>query len=262
MAPRRVIVHAGFHKTGSTSAQRYLLGNGKAIWPRCALVMPGKLRQGAAKMAVRYSRFESATLLEQFTEHLTATLREIDPGEKRTILISDENLAGRMPGRDDQADYHAAPTLMAQAEKAIKNVFGGDADVIFHFNTRDPKTWLRSTYRHNLLHSRLVLDWDEYAINVSPDLQNTINTIAAAVSGRVQSAALEKLTGPWGPAQPLIELINLPAHRLDQLLPHPTENRGPPENVVADLLALNRSNLPDTALPAAKSRLMKGQIDG
>jgi hypothetical protein len=56
MPGRRVIVHAGFHKTGTTSAQHYLRANSKHIYPRSALVFPVHLANGAARMAIRYSR--------------------------------------------------------------------------------------------------------------------------------------------------------------------------------------------------------------
>jgi hypothetical protein len=34
---RRIVVHAGFHKTGTTSAQAFLAENGPVLWPVMAL---------------------------------------------------------------------------------------------------------------------------------------------------------------------------------------------------------------------------------
>ena len=102
MPGRRVIIHAGFHKTGTTTIQRYLRSNGKHIWPRCSLTLPGRVRNGAALMAVRYSRYGTPALLDAFARDLHETLSAIDVGQSRKVLISDENLAGRMPGRESR----------------------------------------------------------------------------------------------------------------------------------------------------------------
>lgn len=258
MPGRRVIVHAGFHKTGTTTAQRYLRANGKHIWPRCSLVLPGKLRRGAATMAVRYSRFGTASLLDSFAADLREVLSAINVGEHRKVLISDENIAGRMPGRDGQRGYTATPALMARAEDVICDIFGVEADVVFHFTTRDPDDWLRSTYKHNLRTSRLTMDPLDYAekYGASADLKAVVEAVDTATTGTVQSSDLADLTGPEGPAEPLIDLIGLPPHRRRKLVAHPSENRGPQDEVLDALLALNRSNLSDFALDAAKTKLL------
>lgn len=257
MPPRRVIVHAGFHKTGTTSAQRFLLANGKYIWPRCAMVLPGRLRGGAATLAVRYSRFPTKVLLDSFAADLRATLAAINAGEKRSILISDENLAGRMPGRDGQVGYTATPALMAQAEQVIHDVFG-TSDITYHFTTRQPDDWLHSTYRHNLRTSRLTLDWDDYAAGFGPaaDLDGVVRAVQEAVTGRVQAADLGALDGPEGPAAPLLDLIALPDHLRRNLAPNPMQNQGPDTGLAAQLLDLNRSALSDDAVAAAKALLL------
>ncbi|AGI66364.1 hypothetical protein OAN307_c06370 [Octadecabacter antarcticus 307] len=262
MPRRRVIVHAGFHKTGTTSAQRFLRANGKNIWPRCSLVLPGRLRKGAARMAVRYSRYGKPALLDAFADDLHATLSKIDQTSSRKVLISDENIAGRMPGRDGQMCYSATPTLMARAEDVICDVFGTETDVVFYFTTRDPQSWIKSTYKHNLRTSRLTMDEAAYMATYAPaaDLDGVTKAVAAAVTGSVCSIDLADLNGPEGPAQPLMDLIELPEHRRRKLVPHPVENAGPDDRFLADLLALNRSNLSDKALITAKADLL-GKAD-
>lgn len=263
MPPRRVIVHAGFHKTGTTSVQRYLTANGKHIWPRTALVLPARLRRGAATMAVRYSRYGTAALRGIFGEDLRGTLLSIDAGEKRSILISDENLAGRMPGREGHSGYDATPDLMAEAEKSIRSVFGADAEITFHFTTRAATPWLASTYRHNLRTSRLTLEWDAYAAQFAPaaDLEGVVEAVAQVVNAPVQSARLESLSGAEGPAAPLIDLIGLPAHLRQKLVPVPSQNTGPDPDLIAELLDLNQSSLSDEAVEQAKSTLLTRSED-
>lgn len=262
MPGRRVIVHAGFHKTGTTSAQTFLRANGKHIYPRCALVLPGRLRSNAARMAVRYSRFGTGALLDQFGMDLHEVLSGIEPNN-RCILISDENLSGRMPGRDGQAGYDATPALMERAEDIICDVFGAEADVVFHFTTRAPDSWLRSTFKHNLRTSRLKMDMDEYLATYrdAADLDAVIGDVASAVTGTVYTLALEDLTDELGPAHPLIDLIGLPRHLRKHLKPYPAQNKGPDDKMIEDLLALNRSALSDDALEKAKADLLGKAMD-
>ena len=257
MPGRRVIVHAGFHKTGTTSAQKFLYANRKDIWPRSALILPAKLRQGAGLQAVRYSRFRTDALLDSFSDSLHATLSQIDPG-RRKILISEERLSGRMPGRDGQLDYCATPTLMARAEDVICDIFGVEAEVIFCFTTREPKSWLKSTYKHNLRKSRLTMDEDEYASTFAPaaDLIGVTKAVEDAVTGMVCTADLADLTGPEGPAQQLMDLMELPERRRANLIPHIPHNIGPNDTMIDELLALNRSSLSEKALAAAKIDLL------
>jgi len=257
MPGRRVIVHAGFHKTGTTSAQKFLFANRKDIWPRCALALPAKLRQGAGLQAVRYSRFRTDALLDSFSDALHTMLSQIDPG-RRKVLISEESLSGRMPGRDGQLDYSATPILMSRAEDVICDIFGTEAEVIFCFTTRDPKTWLKSTYKHNLRKSRLTMDEEEYSTTFGPaaDLIGVTNAVEKAVTGIVCTADLADLTGPEGPAQPLIDLMGLSERRRSKLIAQVTYNVGPKDAMIDELLALNRSNLSEKALAAAKIDLL------
>ena len=259
MPGRRVIVHAGFHKTGTTSAQRYLRANSKHIYPRCALVLPARIANGAARMALRYSRFGTDALLDQFAEDLRAVLSQIVP-KNRSVLITDEKLAGRMPGRDGHMGYGATPALMARAEDVICDVFGHEADVVFHFTTRDPDSWLRSTYKHNLRTSRLTMDQDDYNSAYAPaaDLGAVVDAVARAVTGTVQAVDMADLSAAdQSPAQPLIDLIELPAHLRNRLKPHGVMNKGPDDALIDDLLALNRSGLSDEAVMAAKTDLLE-----
>lgn len=258
MPSRRVIVHAGFHKTGTTSAQSFLRANTRHIRPRCFLVLPGRVRKGAARMAVRYSRFGTSALLDAFGDNLHATLSALDQTSERKVLISDENMAGRMPGREGQMGYTATPELMARAEDVIYDVFGAQTDVVFQFTTRAPKSWLRSTYKHNLRTSRLVLDEAAYNDTYAPaaNLTGVTEAVAKAVKGTVYTTDLADLTGPEGTAQALIDLVGLPEHRRAKLVPQPNENMGPDDAIIAGLLALNRSKLSDDNLITAKAKLL------
>lgn len=262
MPHRRVVVHAGFHKTGTTTVQAFLRANRKHIFPRCALVLPRRLRGGAARYAVRYSRFGTEGLLNEFGYALRSVLRALDV-KNRNVLICDENLAGLIPGREGQLGYHATPTLMVRMEGVIREVFGHDTDVQFHFTTRAPQDWLGSVYKHVLRTSRLGMELDEFlaTYRAASDLNGVATEVADAVKGTVTTRDLGSFAGHEGPAEPLIDLIQLPAHLRRRLNAVPRENIGVADGRIKDLLALNRSTLSDRALKAAKTELLKQDMD-
>ncbi len=259
MSGRRVIVHAGFHKTGTTTTQSFLWENGKHIWPSCALVLPNRIRKSAARMAMRYSRFGTAGLLDEFANDLHSTLSNMNFGRSRSVLISEENLAGRMPGRDGQRSYNATADLMLRLQQVLFDIFGTDIQLTFHFTTRAPDDWLLSTYKHNLRKSRLTLDRDAYfaTYKEAANLQSVVDQVSNRLSATVQTADLATLNGPEGPAAPLLDLIGLPADQRQALVPLPPKNVGPQDALIAPLLELNRSTLSDRDLSAAKKDLLK-----
>ena len=198
-------------------------------------------------------------MLDQFGDDLRAVLTTIEP-KNRCVLITDEKLAGRMPGRDGHTGYEATPALMARAEDVICDVFGHEADVVFLFTTRDHSDWLRSTYTHNLRTTRLVMDEAEYMQTYASaaNLVDVTEAVAKAVTGTVYTIDLEDLAhADENPARPLIDLIELPAHLRKHLKPHDVMNKGPDDTLIDDLLALNRAGLSDAALITAKADHLK-----
>ena len=258
---RRIVVHAGFHKTGTTSAQQFLRANGALLRPHTALVLPWKLRRGAARLSARYSRFRTAQLLDEFAAELDAVLAGVDPGARRGLLLSDENLAGRMPGRDGQTGYDAAPELMGRIAQVLRQRFGAEADIRFCFVTRDAASWMRSLWVHNLRVSRLTLDLDAFCAGLRglADAGPPLDRIGAAIApATLHSTPLAALSGgAEGPARLLLDQIGLPAACRRQLAPQPRGNVAPEAAVADALLALNRSGLDAEALARHKAALLQ-----
>lgn len=259
MEGRRIVIHGGFHKTGTTSAQNFIFDNGPLIWPHAATVLPGRTRARVARHAVRYSVGNAQPDLNRFRRGLAEVLGGLNLG-KRAVLISDENLCGRMPGRDGQAGYGSAPDLMAAMIRVIRRFVEKDADIHFVFTTRDPKDWLRSTWLHNLRTSRLTLDFESYAAihSEAADLGRVVEEIGAAVAPYpVHTARIEALAdNPEGPAAPLIQLLGIPNEKRTRLTGLGRANIGPAVAVAPQLLALNRSDLADDVLAARKAALL------
>ena len=95
---QRIVVHGGFHKTGTTSIQSFLMANGKHLWPHMALVMPARIND-ITKIATMHSVIRDPLSLDEYQFRMTTFLRTLDIGKKRHLCISSENLAGLIPGR-------------------------------------------------------------------------------------------------------------------------------------------------------------------
>ncbi|WP_084861203.1 hypothetical protein [Salibaculum halophilum] len=258
MTGRRIVIHGGFHKTGTTSAQKFILDNGPLIWPHAATVLPGRSRGPVARHAVRYSLTSAGPDMNRFRRSLADLLGGLNLG-KRALLISDENFCGRMPGRDGQQGYDSAPDLMAAVVRVIRRFIDKDPELHFVFMTRAPDGWLRSTWLHNLVHTRLTLDYADYARahGQTAHLDRTAEEIRAAVAPYpVHVVPLEALSeNPEGPAAPLLQLLGLPSDKRNRLTGATRANQGPDPALAPRLLDLNRSALSDADLEAQKSAL-------
>lgn len=257
----RVIVHAGFHKTGTTTAQRFLMENGAHIWPHHAIVVQHRIRE-PLKMALAYSTGAGQLALDEFRFRLTEFLKTLNLGTKRGLIVSAENLAGMMPGKNDLVDgYAACPVLMRVVADCIETVIDPDPDLTFYFSTRERSAWLRSIWWHNLSKTRLKDDLETFSATLGPtcDPDETVEKVRGAVGDYVvKSARLETVANQqFGPATPLIDLLDLPVETRKALQNIPPENAMPSLDLAAEFLALNRSGLGNAMLQARKKQLLE-----
>lgn len=260
MKPRKIIIHAGFHKTGTTSLQQTLRANRAALRPDIRLVLrPGMTALCESARAYSRSRedydlglvkYEAAMLLEALQRETAGTL-----------IISSEDLAGHMPGRHRLHGYGATPHLMRALSEAFK-LADPDADLTFFFTTRAADPWLRSCYAQHLRTARMVWDQADYLkrLKTSADLGNAINLIKHELPEHtVLDAALEEhAVRPLGIAEALLDHLNLDASRRAALVPSAKRNAALSSDILAQLLALNRSDLAPAALKKAKRSLIEG----
>lgn len=254
---RRVVVHAGFHKTGTTSVQAFLHRNGKHLWPRVALVLPARLRKDVSQHATTYARLGGVERLDDFAADLSRLLRDIDLGEKRALLISDENLCGAMPGAG-VTGYGACPDLMERIADVVHAVIDEEADLRFVFTTRDRDAWRQSLWLHNLRHARMRDDFDTFTASL--DEMAEFDTVLEAVRARlphpVIAVPLETVgSDPAGPARAVLDELDLPAPLRARLEPVGVAQRGVHPALAAQLLTLNRSGLDDEVVRARKAAL-------
>ncbi|SIN75145.1 hypothetical protein [Vannielia litorea] len=255
--PVRVVVHMGFHKTGTTSAQSFLRHNGKHLWPVMALGLRQQLEP--VLFATRaFSTWRDVLSLEKLRLRFAAYLAGLHLGQKRDLLLSSEELAGHMAGRPGLPDYSAVPEIAEVMEQEILAAWPA-ADVTFFFSLRAPGPWLKSAWSEHVKSSRMTLDFAAFEA-ANPSAANFASIIAATqarVQSTVTTAWLEKIgTLPFGPATPLLDLMQVSHSRRARLDPTRRLNTRRDPEVTEALLALNRSNLDDAALRAAKDKLL------
>jgi len=252
---RRIVVHTGFHKTGTTSAQAFLAENGPVLWPVMALGLGYKFRP-LLSAARGFSTWRDPFSLEKFRRRFETYLAELNLG-KRDLLISAEELSGHLPGRGDLADYSAAPILMQEIEDVLLAAYP-EAAVTFVLTLRRPETWWPSAYWEHVKSSRMVLDYAAFLDTYGAlDLADA----AAAIDLRsdLRTYWLEEMSQTaHGPATPLLRLMALSEERWAKLTPIVEKNRAPRarEALIEDFLTLNRSALDQDALKAAKKALL------
>lgn len=251
---RLVIVHAGFHKTGTTTVQNTLRDNRRLLAPHLQVILrPGMVALCEAARAFSVARDPLEMAL--FRYELARLAEDWAPGDPRPLLLASEDLSGHMPGRRGLTGYDAAPLLMRALAETLAEAMPG-ARLQFFFSTRAAAPWLASCYRQTLRATRLTLGEAEYArrFRASAALDAAVDAVARAVAPLpVQRCALETSQDrPLGPLAPLLDLLDLPDAVRAAIVLHPAANAALPQSVNDRLLALNRSDLDDNALRAAK----------
>jgi hypothetical protein len=256
---RRIIIHAGFHKTGTTSLQQTLRANRAALRPDIRLVLrPGMTALCESARAYSRSREDYDLGLVKYEAALLA--EKLQEEEASTILITSEDLSGHMPGRHRLHGYGATPHLMRALSVAFKAA-APDDELTFFFTTRAADPWLRSCYAQHLQASRMVWDEDDYLkrFKTSADHDKTLDLIKREISDNalVATSLEEHAQRPLGLAEAMLDQLDLSPERRTALKPGVLRNAAPSDKIKAQLLALNRSELEQAALRDAKRGLLK-----
>lgn len=249
----RIILHAGFHKTGTTSVQQFLRANRAPLRRHLRLFTrlgQEPLCDAARAFSIRRDPLDRAVLAAEWGRFLAA----LDPDDPRPVLMSSEDLAGHMPGRHGLMHYDAATMILAD----LAAMLPADAALTVAFSLRGMTAWRRSCWAQHVRATRHAGDLDAYMTPVTDlagDAQAVAVAVAVAVADRAQVVtwALEdQATARFGPATPLLALVALPDRVLARLTPPALANPTLPDAALAELLALNRSALDRAALAAAK----------
>ncbi|MCI2400684.1 hypothetical protein [Aliiroseovarius subalbicans] len=252
----RIIVHAGFYKTATTSVQNYLAHNRAALTPWFDYYGPGDLH-GAGATARQYGQKPFPWRLRAFRRDMRAFLTSIP--DAQTIVISRENLTGAMPGHRDWrgrtiTGFSQAPQLLRVVRQELVRRFGPEVQIEILFTIRGRSAWLRSVYGHLLRSIHLTETDQEFAAQFAefPDLRKVARELGAQHIVTIESHA----DSPAGPAQALLDLAGAPVAAQAALPPARRENTGQPPELMAQFLELNRSGQPKTELKQIKTRLL------
>lgn len=259
--PRKIVIHAGFHNTGTSTVQTVLRENRKLLMPVLAIRLKGQMKE--LLQATRgYSTDLTATSLDQVSHHFDTLLAELPAMPRRTLVLSAEELSGQLPGRSGLADYSAAPVLMylflQRAQLALPQT-----PVVFCFGTRRPADWLPLTWAEHVKSTGIRLDCAEYCNRyaASADLAQIVQEMTRRVPTPVHSYAVEACSNlPLGSADPVLDLCDIPVDLRAKLVPPTANNTGLDKATLADLLTINRTHTDSGSRKAAKAhRITQGK---
>ncbi|MFT4620412.1 MAG: hypothetical protein ACI9KS_000523 [Sulfitobacter sp.] len=263
-APRRILVHSGFHKTGTSSLQGFLDMHSEPLAPyfyAFGRFQAPAIDEAAKTYAQKRFPWRLAAFRRAVRNYLSGAPLD------RNIVISMESLSGLMPGHRLFGGARAeaySDTAIAMAKvlvRELRRAFGADIDIVFLFTTRQQEDWLRSVHGHLLRSIRLTDDFEAFRTQFIdlPTLPEQAAKIAALLAPiRVEIAALEAYTlCRIGPARAVLDLMDVPKEVRTTLAPAPRANIGQPFDLRTTFLKLNREITNKAALKARKNGLLR-----
>lgn len=259
----RVILHTGFHKTGTTTLQRFMIRNRDALAPYCVFWNRSELAT-SLQAARRYGWVPSAWRLFLFRRAFRADIKKLPNAE--TVVLSREAFSGGVPGfvpRNGKRVLgytQTAPRLAQVMIEELQSHLGKDTDISFFYTLRDRDPWVASLYKHHLRTSRMTDSFETFSAALSDDISpaKTAEFLKSALAPySVTTARLEEYqNGTNGCAPALLNLLNVPVTVQASLKSVKPRNVSQPMDLNAEFLRLNGSNLSDAAVEAQKHRLM------
>jgi hypothetical protein len=260
-----VVVHAGYHKTGTTSLQDFLSANREALAPWLAYYGKSDF-EGAGADARIYAQRPYPWRLARFRRSFRRFLKHIpdDP----VIVLSRETFSGGMPGHRRvngamMTSYFGPALKLARVIiNEVRRRFGHETDIVFFYTTRARDSWIRSVHGHLLRSIRLTDDFEAFRARfpaLASPAEEAARMRAALAPVPVVTAALEDwATTREGPAGALLSLLGMPEDARARLTPAPRANVGQDPELQAAFLDLNRASLSKERLRAEKARLIDG----
>ncbi|WP_323777253.1 hypothetical protein [Leisingera sp.] len=255
----RLILHAGFHKTGTTTVQRCLQDNQPLLSPHLRIFLRNDML-ALCEAARRWSATRNPVDFALFQFECAVLLEALDADDPRPVLLASEDLSGHMPGRHGLKDYGAAPLLMKCIQDTVLELQPAASICIFYM-TRSAPEWLQSCHVQHLRASPLTLDAEEYVRQyaASADLQAIVSgTAQLSASAKISSAPLEAASAHrLGPISALLPHLGLPAAAIEAMKPVPPANTRPEPEILEELLALNRSGQPYSQIRIKKQAVLR-----
>lgn len=259
----RIVVHAGFHKTGTSSLQDYLRQHRASLSDRAAIYLKEDF-PGVGHATRAFGLRPSLWRRWRFRRALRAFLAGIPDGGQ--IFFSWEGFSGIMPGHRrpftglvSRYDRAAIPLAKITRDE-LRRRFGPRAEIVFLYTLRRRESWLRSVWGHIVRSIQIKHDISEFLelMKDMPALEKAAANLARALAPTpVETAWLEDLSPlPQGPAVAALRLIGLSEAEIAALPPARRSNTGNPPALSEAFLALNREISDKAELKRRKDALL------
>ncbi|MEJ6397363.1 hypothetical protein [Yoonia sp. 208BN28-4] len=254
---QQVLLHPGFHRTGTSSMQHFLWRNHEVLAPHVSLMMLRHMKP-VIRQCGKFSLTRDPLDLLELAEMLDTAFAENPVPDGRHLIMSAEGLCGQMPGRSGVPDYSAAPMLVQYLTGYLTEKFP-QANTRVIMSTRAPDEWLESVYLYQLRMTRLTMDSDAFAdtYRAASDLDGVMEQIADLVDPiDVLFLPLSDATRhPKGPGCALLDQIAVPDTLRAALIPVGRGNEKPDDYTRQRFLDLNRSDLTDAEVAGLKTTI-------
>lgn len=213
---RRLIVHLGVQKTGSTAIQRHLRRNADALAGHLVIRTPeeGSPMRPLGRAAIGYSLAPDADRAQALRLAFRAVLDTL-PGNGLPVLVSHENLAGAMPGNGGETRlYPALPQIAALLMAGAQ-----DFAVDFVVYTRNQKAWRPSVWAQAVRtdgYRRSLVEFEAETADL-PGWGDLVRRLGAQVG--VTRFKLEDEMHPTRPGRQLLRHAGLADALIDTLEP-------------------------------------------
>jgi len=258
----RVIVHAGFHKTGSSTIQAILRAARDRLpdWVFGLRYDIAGISRAARHVSINGDPLELGLFKAALADWLNEQRRDA-----RGIVISNERIMGAMPGDPNVTSYAVAPVLLGAMRDVIHKQLGKSVDLQFYLATRDPAAWVDSLHWQQVRTSALTETQASFRARIAP--QFDIDTVLAKTRAALGETPLcvrsldNTRSLPEGPIAPLLDLMRLSPAERAQIKPAQPQNARPRGVDLADLAdalaAINAQGLSSDATEQAKRDLMR-----
>jgi hypothetical protein len=254
---QQILLHPGFHRTGTSSMQHFLWLNRDTLAPHLTIRLTRHFKS-VARLCTRYAVTQNPLDLTDMIGELDTAFAQEPVPTGRNLLISSEMFCGEIPGHGPVQNYSAAPTLIAYLTGYLTERFP-DAKIRVLLTTRDADEWLFSTYRHVLRRCRVTMTRDEFATAYcdAADFDPILQDIAEAVDPiEVLYMPLDHaLQNSAGPGAALLDQMPLPDTVRDALMPVGIGAKGAEPHLWGQFLAMNRADYPDDQVTAQKEQM-------
>lgn len=263
-AKRQIVLHAGFHKTGTKTLQACLRANAPQLpHPWRVETRPDNDALRAVVEAARdYSASGKKADLAMVSAQTVLWLGGLDLQPGQGLLVSSEDFSGHMPGRFGVVDYSALIPVLHAVVSMAGRLYDGQVQAQILLTTRARDPWLRSLYFQQAKHPDLTDDFNTFCAAMPKAADHV--AIAANLRRKLGEATpvhlqmLEDLSPRrLGPAHAMFDLARLPTADLTPAQPH---NTMPAPGLAEAFVSANRLGLPRPDLKRMKEDLLKAAV--